>query len=219
MRNVHLLVVAWALMATAPPLLAQQPRPQRNDAASKDAIRPMARVSPDMTTHCSTITRLQNSALEAATRAEQLSHAQHLNRPVIQAQALTSRNDLQALLKELDATESSANELQKAVIASLLIHDRQAEQHADELVGTAQKQDAQGSDIATRASAVIQHVQAAQVAMRTDPNTGLPTGQRRSLLCSAPATVGRKLKPVTGQLSGKQPPVPSTGQASGKRQY
>lgn len=211
MRHVQLIGLAMLLIA-APRLEAQRPASQRNDAGSKDAVRrPASAVHPDIVSHCQNILRLQSSALEAANRVERLSRAPGLKRAVVQAQAETSRSDLQSLLKELDATLSSADAEQKAVIASLLVHDREAAQHADQMVTTAQNPSSAGSDIATHASAVIDHVKQAQYALKTDPNTGQPTGRRGTMLCATPGAVIRSPTP------GKAPAL-HTGQATGKRQ-
>ncbi len=211
MRQLHSLACALALVAgVAPALAAQRPAGR---TLKQGAPAPATQPSPDMTSsRCGEMVRLQHAALQTASRAEQLSRAPRLRLPAIQAQAMASHNDLQTLLRELAAAEPGANAEQKAVIASLLIQDREADQRAAELVATAQKQSSSGSDIASQATAEIQHLQQAESALKTDPKTGLATGQRGTVLCNAQGTGQGRLGRRTGA------PTLTSGQATGKRQ-
>ncbi len=213
MKQLHSLACVLALIAGVAPALSAQRGAGRTVKQSAPAST-TSQPSPDMTpSRCTEMVRLQHAALQTASRAEQLSHALHLQLPAIQAQAMASHNDLQTLLRELAAAEPGASAEQKAVIASLLIHDREADQHAAELVATAQKQGSTGGDIATHATAEIQHLQQAEIALRTDPNTGLATGQRGTVLCNAQGAGQRRLARRAGA------PTVNPGPATGKRQY
>ncbi len=211
MSYARLVLATCALLWSAAGLTAQQTRPQHRDTASKSAVRRAAQsVQPDMAVHCSAVVSLQNASFETASRAQRLARARRLNRPAIQAQAEASLNDVQSLLRELAAMEPSANTEQKAVIASLLVYDRQAEQQATELVKAAQTSTSQGTEIASHAEAEMKPLHEASYALHTDPNTGQATGQKRAVLCTAAPVIGVR-RPT--------PPIVHTGQASGKRQY
>lgn len=212
MKPLHSLACAGALLAGLAPALVAQRAPDLTVKQSARAAK-SSQPTPDLASaRCGEMVRLQHAALETASRAQQLARASHLQRAALQAQAMASHNDLQTLLRELTAAEPGANAEQKAVIASLLIHDREADQHAAELVATVQKSTSTGSDVATHAAAEIQHLQQAETALKTDPNTGQATGQRGTVLCNARATGSRRLGRRTGG-----PTLPS-GQATGKRQ-
>lgn len=204
MRERHVLACAIALVGAL--------------ASGLDAQRARPAVSMDMTSsHCSAIVRLQSAAMETVTRAQTLAHARHVQHAVVQAQAEASHSDLQSLLKELDAAVASANQEQKAVIASLLVHDRAADQHAAQLADAARKQPAQVSEIDTHATAEIQELRQAETALKTDPSTGLATGQRGTVLCKAQSSaLGLHRSP------GRSPAaltVKQSARAGGKRQH
>lgn len=204
MRERYVLACALALVgALSSGLAAQRAKPA---------------VSTDMTSsHCSAIVRLQSAAMETVTRAQTLAHARHVQHAAVQAQAEASHSDLQSLLKELDAAVSSANQQQKAVIASLLVHDRAADQHAAQLVDAVRKQPFQVSEIDTHATGEIQHLRQAETALKTDPNTGQATGQRGTVLCRAQSS-GVALHKSPGR-SHDALTVKQSARAGGKRQY
>ncbi len=170
------------------PLTATRLQAQRADRAGgkTKAVQPAERgLTQDVQFtkgHTAAIYRLQTDALGAALRANQLARAKNLNRGAIQAQAAVARNDLQAALKQLTAAVGTATEAEKATIASVLVDDRAALQHADQLAATAQQPNAAGSDIATHAQAVMAQLQKARVALETDPTTGQPAGHREPLV-------------------------------------
>lgn len=177
------LFASIVLSLAAARLQAQrQDRAGRKNTAAQPTERGLTQDVQFTKGHTSAIYRLQTDALGAAVRANQLAHARNMNRGAIQAQAAVSRNDLQAALKQLDSAEATATEAQKAIIASVLVDDRAALQHADQLVATAQQANATGSAIATHAQAVVAQLQKARIALETDPATGLPAGRRQPLV-------------------------------------